>query len=93
MPQRPPLIDEPDDTTPANKPARKAPDARTMKLVAVGALLVAAAGILAWGMGLFDGGSEPLPEQERNRQRLEQEIEQDARIDANVQGGDVESGG
>ena len=72
MPERPSLIDDagiPEPSGGSGGGSGRGLDPKMLKMIGVGAILVAALAVLAWGMGLFDGGREVDPENEQRKQR------------------------
>lgn len=98
MSERPSLMEQAGITEPAPtaKPAKSPDAAKTAKLAAAGALLVVAAGVLAWSTGLIGGSKAPKVDpkvaQER-KERFEKQVEEDKARDAEMGVTPVESGG
>lgn len=96
MPERPSLIDDagiPEPSGGSGGGSGRGLDPKMLKMIGVGAILVAALAVLAWGMGWFDGGREVDPDNEQRKQRLQQEVQEDAEIDAKTPIKRYESGG
>ena len=98
MSQRPSLMEQAGITDPAPTARKTAagPNSNTLRIAAAVALVVVAAGVLAWSTGLI--GPDRAPEvdpkltQER-QQRLEKEVKEEAARDARLGITPVESGG
>jgi hypothetical protein len=93
MPDRKPLIDDADLPGPKPRKAAGGPSTDKVKLIAAAGGLIVAGLVLAWGLGLFRGKPEPLPDNAERMEQLKAEAAEEAAREERMPGRSIEAGG